>query len=177
LFAQCGGQGYTGRTICRTGSCCVLSDFFSQCLEQCPFVWKTSPTPADTDDAQKGKIEFRGAKPLIFEKLENARYLILIKMSIVQLFAQCGGQGYTGGTKCRTGSCCFLGDYFSQCLEQCPEVAQQYRQIQSDDNQDGYIHLSFFFTFRRILFVLLKNNKKKKSHPKQQRNGSIAMTL
>jgi hypothetical protein len=93
------------------------------------------------------------------------------------LFAQCGGQGYTGGTKCRTGSCCFLGDYFSQCLEQCPEVAQQYRQIQSDDNQDGYIHLTFCFKFRRILFLFLKNNKKKGSSKTTKKRDDSDDTL
>ena len=47
-----------GWTKCRNGSCCILSDYFSQCLEQCPFVWKTSQAPTDNNNAQKGDFFF-----------------------------------------------------------------------------------------------------------------------
>ena len=32
-YGQCGGKGYTGGTVCATGSTCtVQSEFYSQCL-------------------------------------------------------------------------------------------------------------------------------------------------
>jgi hypothetical protein len=49
------------------------------------------------------------------------------------LFAQCGGQGYTGLKACRTGSCCKLSDFFSQCLLNCPELTYQSNQIPTEN--------------------------------------------
>jgi len=32
LYAQCGGTGWTGPTTCKSGTCKVSSEFYSQCL-------------------------------------------------------------------------------------------------------------------------------------------------
>ena len=32
LYAQCGGQGYTGATTCASGTCKVSNEWYSQCL-------------------------------------------------------------------------------------------------------------------------------------------------
>jgi cellobiose dehydrogenase (acceptor) len=34
----------------------------------------------------------------------------------VQLYGQCGGQGYTGATKCAQGTCVKSNDWYSQCI-------------------------------------------------------------
>ncbi len=48
------------------------------------------------------------------------------------MYSQCGGLGYTGWKTCRTGSCCHLSDYFSQCLEQCPDIVQLPKEALTD---------------------------------------------
>ncbi|KAH8682612.1 glycosyl hydrolase family 61-domain-containing protein [Xylariales sp. PMI_506] len=34
LYGQCGGATYTGSTTCATGTCVVMNDYYSQCVEQ-----------------------------------------------------------------------------------------------------------------------------------------------
>jgi hypothetical protein len=32
LYGKCGGEGYTGSTVCASGKCTVQNEFYSQCL-------------------------------------------------------------------------------------------------------------------------------------------------
>lgn len=32
LYGQCGGSGWTGATVCASGTCSVLNDYYYQCL-------------------------------------------------------------------------------------------------------------------------------------------------
>ncbi|KAJ7278403.1 CEL4b mannanase [Mycena rebaudengoi] len=51
IFGQCGGQNWTGETVCATGSICVVQNpFFSQCLAGTTTVGQTSP-PATSPPA------------------------------------------------------------------------------------------------------------------------------
>ena len=69
---------------------------------------------------------------LFFECLLGIKLKVFKIFFKVEYYSQCGGQGYAGPKKCRTGSCCVLNDLFSQCLSQCPEIAQLPQQALAD---------------------------------------------
>ncbi|CAK4610168.1 unnamed protein product [Aphanomyces euteiches] len=54
VWGQCGGQGYTGSTVCASGSVCTKqSDFYSQCIPSAN-VPSTGPTTAPTTKPSTG---------------------------------------------------------------------------------------------------------------------------
>lgn len=56
----------------------------------------------------------------------------------VQLYYQCGGQGYTGDLNCATGLACFKKDkYYAQCLPSCPPGWDCNKQLAGLNEQCG----------------------------------------
>ena len=62
LYSQCGGQG---SKTCQKGSCCVLNDFFSQCLLTCPEVIQQSDQVL-TDSLNVLKVIFSNQEGNLF---------------------------------------------------------------------------------------------------------------
>ncbi|KAF9007487.1 glycosyl hydrolase family 61-domain-containing protein [Cyathus striatus] len=99
LYGQCGGKNYTGATVCASGSCVAVNDYYYQC--QPSSAAATSPaviaTTVKTTTASSAPATSTGS---------------------VALYGQCGGNNYTGSTACASGTCKYWNDYYSQCTEQ-----------------------------------------------------------
>ncbi|KAJ3272458.1 hypothetical protein HDV01_005527 [Terramyces sp. JEL0728] len=97
VWGQCGGASWTGATCCAAGSHCSAGSppnkWFSQCLPGSGNTQKTTvpkpTTPSSTPSTGCGA-----------------------------LFAQCGGQGFTGKKCCQSGlKCNYSSQWFSQCIQ------------------------------------------------------------
>lgn len=90
LWYQCGGIGYTGETTCVEGAYCeVLNQYESQCVPIRTTTTKPTTTTTTTKPVQ----------------------------SVVPLWYQCGGIGWTGGTICVDGAYCeVLNQWHHQCI-------------------------------------------------------------
>ncbi|KAF3149592.1 hypothetical protein TWF594_010698 [Orbilia oligospora] len=91
-YAQCGGINYSGGTRCEYGWECIRQDdYYSQCKPAATSVSLSTSTPTSSST-------------------------LAVNTLIVGAYAQCGGNGYTGGTRCESGyECVRQDDWYSQC--------------------------------------------------------------
>ncbi|TGJ68592.1 hypothetical protein EYR41_007635 [Orbilia oligospora] len=91
-YAQCGGINYSGGTRCEYGWECIRQDdYYSQCKPAATSVSLSTSTPTSSS-------------------------ILAVNTLIVGAYAQCGGNGYTGGTRCENGyECVRQDDWYSQC--------------------------------------------------------------
>jgi hypothetical protein len=146
-YGQCGGIGWTGPTQCGAGYNCVKgNDWYSQCvpvgtLSLAPVAASTQkPTPAATSAIQNaygqcGGIGWTGPTQCVsgyncvkgndwyFQCVPvptaatSARPSPVADTGVQCGYGQCGGDGWSGPTKCEAGwTCSKCNDHYSQCI-------------------------------------------------------------
>ncbi|KAK6522431.1 hypothetical protein TWF281_002992 [Arthrobotrys megalospora] len=114
-YSQCGGIGYVGGTRCEYGWECVRQDdWYSQCRPAATSV----PLVTSTSGSTRVLSSTTSSSSVAVSSLS-------VNTAIVSGYAQCGGIGYTGGTRCEYGwECVRQDDYYSQCKLAATSVPQ-----------------------------------------------------
>ena len=88
LYGQCGGNNWTGATVCVEGAVCSsMNDWYYQCV--------AGPTPTTTKHTTSNTA---------------------IPTTFAPLYGQCGGNNWTGATACSQGVCSSMNDFYYQCV-------------------------------------------------------------
>ncbi|KAF3232340.1 hypothetical protein TWF191_000111 [Orbilia oligospora] len=116
-YAQCGGVNYSGGTRCGYGWECVRQDdYYSQCKPastSVPLSTSSSSVKASSLTTTSPSIKL-SSTPVTSPSIGISS--LSVNTAIVPGYNQCGGIGYTGGTKCEHGwECVRQDDYYSQC--------------------------------------------------------------
>ena len=136
-FGQCGGLEWDGPKACRTNLICFKrSKYYSQCLSAEAVANATRPAPQVLPDGAK----CHGTKfsnPIAcaigtacFIQKENVHGECRTECPIgwfcneqrLPEWAPCGGEGYVGLTKCRSGlQCVQHSKWYHECRSECPD--------------------------------------------------------
>ncbi|CAF3168516.1 unnamed protein product [Rotaria sp. Silwood2] len=128
-YTQCGGIGYSGATQCCSGSTCTYgSNYYAWCT---PGVSSSNSGSCNVVYGQCGGIGWKGPTNCCDGKCTytNEYYSwcatpsLTLAMTVsspssgcVSAYGRCGGIGYSGSTKCCSGSTCTYGNnYYAWC--------------------------------------------------------------
>jgi uncharacterized Fe-S cluster protein YjdI len=142
-YEQCGGIGWNGPTKCEAGwTCSKCNDYYSQCVPvptvavtqapvpnagiqnaygQCGGIGWTGPTQCVSGyNCVKGNDWYFQCVP-VPTAATSARPSPVANTGVQCGYGQCGGDGWSGPTKCESGwTCSKCNDHYSQCV---PRVA------------------------------------------------------